>query len=189
MAHAYTTKRGKNKKGKLGVRKDQQQNSERSIKKIIVDTSYEGPKESIFTIGRLGNNSINKSKDEVNARQLAIAAVTASTNPLPSSSTSSSASSDIPIVCALCTKKGITFPKCSKCLSVFYCSSKCQLDHWKDHKIRCKELCKEAEERVNVNNNVEAVANGISSMKIKGAGDYDSDNDNDSDSDSSDDLN
>ena len=32
MAHAYTTKRGKNKMSKLGVRKDQQQNQEKCVK-------------------------------------------------------------------------------------------------------------------------------------------------------------
>jgi hypothetical protein len=35
MAHAYTTKRGKNKMSKLGVRKDQQQNNERTLKNPV----------------------------------------------------------------------------------------------------------------------------------------------------------
>ena len=34
MAHAYTTKRGKNKMSKLGVRKDQQQNQEKCVTRV-----------------------------------------------------------------------------------------------------------------------------------------------------------
>ena len=61
MAHAYTTKRGKNKISKLGVRKDHQQNSERQLKSNVplANLQYNGPKESVFAIGHLANSRID----------------------------------------------------------------------------------------------------------------------------------
>ena len=30
--------------------------------------------------------------------------------------------------------------KCSRCLSVFYCSAECQTRDWKEHKPRCRRI-------------------------------------------------
>ncbi len=72
MAHAYTTKRGKNKKAKLGVRKDQQQNQERSLKHGVNLSAflYDGPKESnIGVAGHLtGGSSSNSGLEDVRSR-------------------------------------------------------------------------------------------------------------------------
>lgn len=79
MAHAYTTSRGKNKKAKLNKRHDKAQNSERSLKKTVVDTKFDGPKTNIFTIGRISggssSNSSSSSRAIVDPRQAAIATV------------------------------------------------------------------------------------------------------------------
>ena len=40
--------------------------------------------------------------------------------------------------CAQCDAYGDQ--KCSACRSVRYCSAKCQKDHWKQHKARCKQV-------------------------------------------------
>ena len=39
--------------------------------------------------------------------------------------------------CAFCGKKGPKMGKCSLCLSVRYCSKKCQMKHWPEHKGAC----------------------------------------------------
>jgi hypothetical protein len=120
MAHAYTTKRGKNKLSKLGVRKDQQQNMERSLKKVVDTIKYDGPKEAIEAVisGHLGY----------------------------SKSSSSSSASDSSILCvengfatgsSRCAFSGCTTEPlaaklldCSSCFSVKYCGRDCQLADW-----------------------------------------------------------
>jgi len=43
--------------------------------------------------------------------------------------------------CALCEKPGDDLMCCSRCLSVYYCSRRCQKKHWKiSHKKACKKL-------------------------------------------------
>eukprot|EP01118_Nematostelium_gracile_P000375 TRINITY_DN1039_c0_g1_i1.p1 TRINITY_DN1039_c0_g1~~TRINITY_DN1039_c0_g1_i1.p1 ORF type:complete len:211 (-),score=65.96 TRINITY_DN1039_c0_g1_i1:54-686(-) len=39
--------------------------------------------------------------------------------------------------CAVCDKKGVGFPKCSRCKEVFYCSRDCQKKDWATHKSNC----------------------------------------------------
>ena len=111
MAHAYTTSRGKNKKAKLNKRMDKAQNSERSLKKTVVDTKFDGPKTNVFTIGRIsgGNNSSSSSSRAIiDPRQAAIAAI----NP--------------PILKCNnpnCKKKTISkLSQCSGCELVSYCT-------------------------------------------------------------------
>jgi hypothetical protein len=135
MAHAYTTKRGKNKKAKLGVRKDQQQNSERSLKAGPANLQqflYDGPKEStIGVIGRIGCSSSASSQarlENVKTR-LQKALMDKCSNPD-------------------CTnaQEGTTLSECSGCRSVRYCSRDCQLAHWSAHKELCKSIKKKLQE-------------------------------------------
>lgn len=127
MAHAYTTKRGKNKIAKLGVRKDHQQNSERQLKSKSVDIKYEGPKESIGgSLGRLANHRINQEAATKAAARAAVA----------------------PRIMDKCSNPECSNPECeisklaecSVCLSVRYCKKACQLAHWPSHKAKCKEI-------------------------------------------------
>jgi hypothetical protein len=40
--------------------------------------------------------------------------------------------------CAKCGSSSIEMPRCSGCFAVFYCSKKCQREHWPDHKDACR---------------------------------------------------
>jgi hypothetical protein len=51
----------------------------------------------------------------------------------------------IPSLCDCCTKDGAHL-KCSACKSVYYCNRECQKDHWKAHKIQCKQFSSFLEE-------------------------------------------
>jgi hypothetical protein len=131
MAHAYTTKRGKNKKSKLGVRKDQQQNQEKQLKNHVNLSAYlyDGPKESsIGVVGHLtggGSSSSSSRLEDVKAR-LQKALMDKCSNPNCTNAQTSSTLSD-----------------CSACRSVRYCCRDCQLAHWPNHKESCKQIRKE----------------------------------------------
>lgn len=132
MAHAYTTKRGKNKKAKLGVRKDQQQNQERSLKHGVNLSAflYDGPKESSVGVrGHLtGGNSSNARLEDVRSRlQKAIA--DKCSNPHCENAQSTQLS------------------ECAACRSVRYCCRECQKSHWTAHKDTCKQIRKELEKK------------------------------------------
>jgi hypothetical protein len=132
MAHAYTTKRGKNKKAKLGVRKDQQQNQERSLKHGVNLSAflYDGPKEStVGVMGHLtGGSSSNSRLEDVRSRlQRAIA--DKCSNPACENAQSSQLS------------------ECAACRSVRYCCRECQKAHWPWHKDTCKQIRKELEKK------------------------------------------
>jgi hypothetical protein len=136
MAHAYTTKRGKNKKSKLGVRKDQQQNMEKQLKckPDLHAHLYDGPKESAApSIGRLANSSINARLESVKAR-LAKALMDKCSFPECQNASDSK-----------------TLSECSACRQARYCSRECQKAHWPNHKEQCKAARKalEAQEAAN----------------------------------------
>ena len=40
------------------------------------------------------------------------------------------------IECDFCGKPGPT-KNCSRCMSYYYCNRECQVNHWKNHKVRC----------------------------------------------------
>jgi hypothetical protein len=150
MAHAYTTKRGKNKISKLGVRKDQQQNQERSLKggPNLAAFLYDGPKEaSGIAVGRIGNNSVNTARLENVKARLQKSLLERCCNPECSEkdkedSTSESGSTNNNLL------------ECSGCHQSRYCSKDCQLTHWPIHKVKCKEirknLAQQAEEKQQV---------------------------------------
>jgi hypothetical protein len=45
----------------------------------------------------------------------------------------------IPSLCDCCAKDGAHL-KCSACKGVYYCNRECQKEHWKAHKIQCKQF-------------------------------------------------
>ncbi|KNA20404.1 hypothetical protein SOVF_052480 [Spinacia oleracea] len=56
--------------------------------------------------------------------------------------------------CALCSS--LTSTRCSRCKAVRYCSSKCQISHWRQsHKYECRPQGPSASERDNFNGNAE----------------------------------
>ncbi len=132
MAHAYTTKRGKNKLSKLGVRKDQQQNQERSIKTQpnLSAFLYDGPKEPVQPVlGRLGNHNLNAARLENVKTRLQKAIMDKCSNPDCPEASSGALS------------------ECAACHDARYCSRDCQKAHWPNHKARCKEVRKELEQK------------------------------------------
>jgi hypothetical protein len=135
MAHAYTTKRGKNKKSKLGVRKDQQQNSERSIKSGVNLNAflYDGPKEPVGpSIGRLSNHSINTARLENVKSRLQKAIMDKCSNPSCENVSAEEGS--------------VSLSECSACHQARYCCKECQKAHWPEHKVKCKEIRKALEQ-------------------------------------------
>jgi hypothetical protein len=148
MAHAYTTKRGKNKISKLGVRKDQQQNQERSLKSgpDLAAFLYDGPKEaSGIAVGRIGNNSVNTARLENVKARLQKSLLERCCNPDCSEKHKEETASE---------NGNNNLLECSGCHRSRYCSKDCQLNHWPIHKVKCKEirknLAQQAEEKQQV---------------------------------------
>jgi len=132
MAHAYTTKRGKNKKSKLGVRKDQQQNNEKSLKHSpdLNAFLYDGPKESSFGIaGHLTAGNSNNARLESVRSRLQKQLADKCSNPECSQAQNGHLS------------------ECSACRQTRYCSKDCQKAHWPAHKDLCKATRKEMQQR------------------------------------------
>eukprot|EP01038_Epipyxis_sp_PR26KG_P010563 gene10563-14189_t len=129
MAHAYTTKRGKNKISKLGVRKDHQQNLEKSLKQNtpLANLMYDGPKESVFNIGHItGGPSTTASRITDIKNRIHKTLMDKCSNP----------------DCKLAASAEISLSECSSCHQARYCCRDCQLAHWEEHKAMCKEIKK-----------------------------------------------
>ena len=133
MAHAYTTKRGKNKKSKLGVRKDQQQNQERQLKHTpnLAAFLYDGPKESpIGEIGRIGCSSSSTAArlENIKSRLQKTLMDKCGNSECQNASDAS------------------TLSECAACHQIRYCCRDCQKAHWPHHKEACKAARKKKEE-------------------------------------------
>lgn len=121
MAHAYTTKRGKNKLAKLGVRRDQQQNQERELKvPTAMPPKYTGPKERFGDL----NNEVNETASRLRLEDFVSNSQVIEISP-----------SDI-VTCqfADCPHHNETNRKlfdCSSCHSIKYCCRECQLGDWR----------------------------------------------------------
>ena len=50
-------------------------------------------------------------------------------------------------LCSACGKKSDALMKCRNCMCVWYCDKECQNRHWKEHKIECRRIKKELDER------------------------------------------
>lgn len=146
MAHAYTTKRGKNKKAKLNKRMDHQQNQERSLKQDpLANLMYDGPKESVFKIGHIGTSSTSRIDNVVSRLQKAL--MDKCSNP----------------GCKNTSAEG-SLSECASCHQSRYCGRECQLAHWPDHKTRCKEIRNEL--RAKEIEKQEAVAAALQEMNL-----------------------
>jgi len=126
MAHAYTTKRGKNKMSKLGVRKDDGVRAERrsGVSSFISDDyrKFEEPKVNNNFLG-LTSGKGNKAIRDAGANS------TREVAPKLVITEKCSYSS--------CTKKNYNkLAECSGCHSVKYCCKECQLHHWSFHKMQ-----------------------------------------------------
>jgi hypothetical protein len=144
QAHAYTTKRGKTKMAKMGVRKDARQNAEAALK-ITVPVAAPTEERFVPTAGRLGSKA---DRDALRARlavELASRAnhsdvssdgVAADTlkpvldtcgNPLCAPTAADNATSPIPSALLRCV-----------CGLRAYCGKACQVADWPTHKGPCK---------------------------------------------------
>ena len=122
-AQAYTTSRGKNKKRKEGVRKDNKNNGERKLKTKLKDLSgFSGPKEPIGIVaghlmggGATGVSSVlTRIKENPQEKLKALLARCCN---LSCSKTAG--------------ELGVTLKDCSICRTVKYCSRECQVNDWK----------------------------------------------------------
>ena len=122
MAHAYTTKRGKNKMGKLGVRKDSAQNAENNLKSVsTLPMKFDGPKDPMFgSDSHLENGTRLHLQDVLRTSQQT--KNIEKTNNEQCGNTGCSKTS---------TNNGLKLSECSSCHLVKYCSRECQLDHWR----------------------------------------------------------
>ncbi len=128
MAHAYTTKRGKNKKAKLGVRKDHQQNLEKAMKlDPLANLMYDGPRESVLTRGHIGSSS--RLENVISRLQKSLLDKCSNPN------------------CTSAASECTNLSECASCHQTRYCGRECQLSHWEEHKTRCKEVRKEIKAR------------------------------------------
>lgn len=133
MAQAYTTKRGKNKLAKLGVRRDQQQNQERDLKTSIntIAPKYDGPKVRAFTsAGMISDRSSSTSRLLTDNQP----ASTGDTNSLGKSTSSSTICSNVgcnAIHDSTTPGSQTKLMDCAACMTVKYCSKACQLMDWR----------------------------------------------------------
>lgn len=126
MAHAYTTKRGKNKMAKLGMRKDHQQKEENGMKtSVLANLAYDGPKESWES--KLSNFGMIEATSRPNDVRSEIHAMISDKCSNPECKTAASET---------------TLLDCASCHQARYCGRECQLSHWDSHKAKCKEIKK-----------------------------------------------
>jgi hypothetical protein len=61
---------------------------------------------------------------------------------------SDSESEDDSDICTHCGNSGggVSLNRCSRCLSVQYCSKTCQSDDWIEHKLECAQVCASRQE-------------------------------------------
>ena len=157
MASVYTTARGKNKKAKLGMRKDAANNAANKlsvkVQKSALESLFDAPEErKVLTLGsseQRRKTALLKAQERLQLTAEDAAAT------LPSSVEALSLSSAPPSLAACqsaqCIGKaeenkgegraGGAAPKlllCGGCRLVSYCSAACQKQDWPQHKVACK---------------------------------------------------
>jgi len=129
MASVYVTSRGKNKKGKLGMRKDAANNAANKLSQKMfagnADILGAFSTEQKQPLGLTSRASQEKKKLRENMK--AALALTCA-NP----------------ACAKKVSNASQLLTCSACRGSSYCSAECQKAHWPEHKVPCK--AKKAEE-------------------------------------------
>ena len=160
MAHAYTTSRGKNKQAKLNKRMDNQQNQERKLKKTS-DPGFVAKEKVTFTVGHIGNSTINnrvENSDSSQRREVKLIAEKCSFS--------------------MCKSNSKKLLLCTGCRQVKYCCTDCQTKDWSTHKAACLEHKKKAKNNTNVQS--EKVSNEEEQNKNNenNSSDDDSDDDN-----------
>ena len=132
-AQAYTTSRGKNKKRKEGVRKDNKNNGERKLKTKLKDLSgFSGPKEPVGIVAGhlMGGGATGVSSVLTRIKENPQEKLKALRERCCNSSCSKTAG-----------ELGVTLKECSICRTVKYCSRECQVNDWKaGHGKLCKTL-------------------------------------------------
>lgn len=135
MAHMYTTKRGKNKKGKESVRKDQANNQERKLKTTIGDLTGFADKPKV-PIGIIAGHLMGGGATGVSSTQTRI-----KDNPQAVLKALREKCSN-PKCAKTSGELGVVLRDCSVCHAVKYCGRECQLHDWKEggHGKVCKDL-------------------------------------------------
>jgi len=164
---AYTTKRGKDKMHKLGIRKDQQCNKERRAEKPkTISTTFLEKEELRQQLGLIGQTS-NLRIDDVKSKMRKYNQIEdALLGNSPSSYTPTSPNKDVVHQIENVSKKkeqeensddegkerptcwnptcrnkehpALRLQACSSCHGAQYCGKECQVSHWSAHKADCK---------------------------------------------------
>ncbi|EFA82258.1 hypothetical protein PPL_04681 [Heterostelium album PN500] len=130
MASVYTTKRGKTKKAKLGIRKDASNNAANKFtQRMKADISASKSAELPAWQLRQQEIALKLKGTEETGPKLALTSKCAS---------------------PVCTSKNVLkLSLCGSCTSVSYCSRDCQVGHWPEHKELCKKIAAEKAESTN----------------------------------------
>ncbi|KAK5584582.1 hypothetical protein RB653_006195 [Dictyostelium firmibasis] len=123
MASVYTTKRGKTKKAKLGIRKDSNNNAANKLNCKISNPGKK-PQAEAPTLFKSQQELLLKQRGEAIDPTLALTAKCSNTKCKPDKS-----ATDIP-----------KLSLCSACNSVSYCCRDCQIEHWSIHKVKCLQI-------------------------------------------------
>ncbi|KAM9959542.1 hypothetical protein ACTFIR_000620 [Dictyostelium discoideum] len=123
MASVYTTKRGKTKKAKLGIRKDSNNNAANKLNCKISNPGKK-PQAEAPTLFKSQQELLLRQRGESSDPTLALTAKCSNSKCKPD-------------------KTATEPPKlslCSACNSVSYCCRECQVEHWPTHKTKCLQI-------------------------------------------------
>jgi len=136
MASVYTTKRGKTKKAKLGIRKDSKNNQANKLTQKIVVTNKQQP------TFEAKNFALNYSMLESTDKGQPILSLPGQCG--------------YPVCKVGKTQKSTTTDTklflCSACSAISYCSKECQRSHWPTHKTKCVQINSKKQETLSALN-------------------------------------
>ncbi|KAF2075406.1 hypothetical protein CYY_003285 [Polysphondylium violaceum] len=151
MASVYTTKRGKTKKAKLGIRKDSKNNQANKLTQKIVVTNKQQPtfEAKNFSLMHSMLESADKGQPILS---------------LPGQC-------GYPVCKVGKTKQSDSkLFLCSACSAISYCSKECQRSHWPTHKVKCVEIKSQKQLTLDaLNNAIQAIqTKDESAVKVDG---------------------
>ncbi|GAM20774.1 hypothetical protein SAMD00019534_039490, partial [Acytostelium subglobosum LB1] len=125
MASVYTTKRGKTKKAKLGLRKDANNNAANKLNNKLKATTKAtvAPEMPAWMKEQQQQQLKLKNAAEQEAARLALTSKCG--NPVCTQDKDTTTTKQLSL--------------CGACTSISYCCRQCQLDHWSEHKAPCKQ--------------------------------------------------